>query len=69
MAKEYGLAIHPEELGVKNVGFMGKHVTSAEKLESFLKMLETLEAGKTYLFVEHPGYDTPELRAIHHIGF
>lgn len=69
LAKEYGLAIHLEELGVKNVGFVGKHVTSAEKLESFLKMLETLEAGKTYLFVEHPGFDTPELRAIHHIGY
>ncbi|MFO0813559.1 MAG: polysaccharide deacetylase family protein [Gemmatales bacterium] len=69
LAKEYGLDIHPDKQGVKNVGFLGKHVTAAEKLESFLKMLDTLETGKTYLFVEHPGLDTPELRAIHHIGY
>jgi predicted glycoside hydrolase/deacetylase ChbG (UPF0249 family) len=69
LAKEYGLAIHPEQHGVKSVGFVGKHVTSTEKLEAFLKMLETLEPGKKYLFVEHPGLDTPELRAIYHIGY
>jgi hypothetical protein len=32
-------------------------------------MLGSLKAGKTYLFVDHPGLDTPELRAIHHIGY
>jgi chitin disaccharide deacetylase len=69
LAKEYGLDIHPEEQGVKNVGFVGKHVTSGEKFDSFLKMLDTLEAGKTYLFVEHPGYDDAELKAVYHIGY
>jgi len=32
-------------------------------------MLESLEPGKTYLFVDHPGLDSPELRSIHHIGY
>ena len=32
-------------------------------------MLRKLESGKTYLFVDHPGLDSPELRAIHHIGY
>ncbi|MDH4089730.1 MAG: hypothetical protein OEV74_03035 [Cyclobacteriaceae bacterium] len=32
-------------------------------------MLESLKPGETYLFVDHPGIDTPELRAIHHIGY
>jgi hypothetical protein len=32
-------------------------------------MLDKLEPGQTYLFVDHPGYDSPELRAIHHIGY
>ena len=32
-------------------------------------MLGKLENGKTYLFVDHPGLDSPELRAIHHIGY
>ena len=32
-------------------------------------MLDELKAGETYLFVDHPGIDTPELRAIYHIGY
>ena len=30
--------------------------------------LENLKPG-TYLFIEHPGYDTPEMRAIGHKGY
>jgi hypothetical protein len=40
-----------------------------EKTDSFISMLGKLEKGKTYLFVDHPGLDSPELRAIHHIGY
>ncbi|MVM32879.1 ChbG/HpnK family deacetylase [Spirosoma sp. HMF4905] len=69
LAKEYKLDIMPNELGVANASYVGAHATSQEKIESFMKMLESLEAGKTYLFVDHPGLDTPELRAIHHIGY
>ena len=32
-------------------------------------MLNKLQPGNTYLFVEHPGLNTPELQAIHHIGY
>jgi CubicO group peptidase (beta-lactamase class C family)/predicted glycoside hydrolase/deacetylase ChbG (UPF0249 family) len=69
LAKEYGLDIEPRERGVAYVSYAGRHVTSGEKTESFIKMLGSLKAGKTYLFVDHPGLDTPELRAIHHIGY
>jgi predicted glycoside hydrolase/deacetylase ChbG (UPF0249 family) len=69
LTKEYGIDIEPAELGVRGVRYAGPSGTSAEKTESFIKMLEGLEAGKTYLFVDHPGLDTPELRAIHHIGY
>ncbi|GAB3337529.1 hypothetical protein GCM10027299_48730 [Larkinella ripae] len=72
LAKEYKL-LHldrnAQEYGVTGVGYIGPHATSAEKIESFSNMLESLEPGKTYLFVDHPGLDTPELRAIHHIGY
>ncbi|MFD1139955.1 polysaccharide deacetylase family protein [Larkinella insperata] len=72
LAKEYNV-IHldrnSQEYDVTTVGYVGAHATSAEKVESFCKMLESLESGKTYLFVDHPGLDTPELRAIHHIGY
>ena len=69
LAKEYHLDIIPSDLGVTNIGYPGPHATSAEKIESMLKLLESLQPGKTYLFVDHPGLDTPELRAIHHIGY
>ena len=32
-------------------------------------MLDDLQPGQTYMFLDHPGFDTPELRAIHHIGY
>jgi predicted glycoside hydrolase/deacetylase ChbG (UPF0249 family) len=66
---EYRLDIEPAELGVKGVGLRGPRGTSQEKIDSFIKMLDDLEAGNTYMFVEHPGLDTPEMRAIHHIGY
>ena len=69
LAKEYGLDIDPGALGVVGVSYRGPHKASAEKITSFTAMLEGLEDGKTYLFVDHPGLDTPELRAIHHVGY
>ena len=69
LAKEYRLDIAPDELGVVYISYPGAHATSGEKIESCLKMLESLEAGKTYLFIDHPGLDSPELRAIRHIGY
>lgn len=66
---EYRLDIEPTELGVKGVGYKGVHATSQEKIESMLKMFDGLEAGNTYMFVDHPGLDTPEMQAIHHIGY
>jgi predicted glycoside hydrolase/deacetylase ChbG (UPF0249 family) len=66
---EYRLDIEPEELGVKYVSYRGPHATPAEKIESFIKTLDGLEPDKIYMFVEHPGFDTPEMRAIHHSGY
>jgi chitin disaccharide deacetylase len=69
LAVEYKLDIAPAKSGVKGISYVGPHATSEEKIGSFLKALESLEPGKTYLFVDHPGLDSPELRAIHHIGY
>ncbi len=67
LAKEYGIYI--DMTSVQSVSYDGSKNTSAEKVESFKKMLSTLEKGKTYLFVDHPGIDNQELQAIHHIGY
>jgi len=69
LAKEYKIDIDLQELNVKNTSYDGQHKTSAEKIESFARMLNKLEPGNTYLFVDHPGLNSPELRAINHIGY
>jgi predicted glycoside hydrolase/deacetylase ChbG (UPF0249 family) len=69
LGKEYGLMVETGTNVVKGVSYQGARGTSAEKIESFIRMVERLEPGRIYLFVDHPGFDTPELRAIHHIGY
>lgn len=69
LAQEYKVDIDPKEFNVKGVSYSGPKVTAEEKVQSFIKMLESLKPGETYMFVDHPGLDTPELRAIHHIGY
>ena len=69
LAKEYKLDIDLKALNVENVGYEGPHETLEEKTDSFIRMLDKLKPGGTYLFVDHPGLDTPELRAIHHVGY
>jgi hypothetical protein len=32
-------------------------------------MLDSLQPGKTYMFIDHPALDGPEMRAIWHIGY
>ncbi len=69
LAREYHIDIDLEEYKVTYAGFAGAHTTANEKVESFIAMLAKLQPGKTYLFVEHPGFDNEELRGIWHIGY
>jgi predicted glycoside hydrolase/deacetylase ChbG (UPF0249 family) len=69
LAKEYKIPIDPEPANLTNASYAGAHKTAQEKIDSFIAMLNKLESGKTYLFVDHPGMDDEELRAIHHIGY
>ena len=32
-------------------------------------MLEKLSPGTTYIFIEHPAFNTPEVKTIHLIGY
>ncbi len=66
---EYKISIDPEALNVKQANYDGPHKTAAEKMKSFIKMLTKLQAGSTYLFVDHPGLNNAELQAIYHIGY
>lgn len=69
LVREYKIPVELDMPDVKHVGLDGPHTTSEEKIQTFIKMLDGLKAGETYMFVEHPGVDTPELRAVSHIGY
>lgn len=69
MAREYNINIDLGEAGVKGTGYKGASKTLQEKKTSFIAMLNSMEPGNTYLFVDHPALNTPELQAIHHIGY
>ncbi len=69
LAKEYKIDIDLEEYKVINIRYEGPSRTPQEKIESFLKALNKLEPGKTYWFIDHPGLDNEELRAVWHIGY
>ncbi|MEP7256799.1 MAG: polysaccharide deacetylase family protein [Flavitalea sp.] len=69
LAKQYNIDIDPQETGVENIGYEGPSVTFNEKLNSFLKAIESLQKGKTYLFIDHPALDDPEIRAVYHTGY
>ncbi|MCW3091960.1 MAG: ChbG/HpnK family deacetylase [Ferruginibacter sp.] len=66
---EYNIDIDLKEAGVKYTGYKGPNGTMEQKLKSFLNMLDSLEPGQTYLFVDHPALDGPEMRAVYHIGY
>jgi predicted glycoside hydrolase/deacetylase ChbG (UPF0249 family) len=68
LAGEYELDIDPETLGVKSAGWDGKPETPSQKVESFVRVLDGLGPG-TWVFVDHPALDTPEMRAVHHVGY
>ncbi len=51
------------------VGYLGPRKTQEEKTGSFIKMLNTLEKGKTYVFLDHPAYNTEEMQAVYHPGY
>ena len=69
IANSAGVDIDLAEHGVKTVRNAFPKGSPAERLAGCLKAFESLEPGNTYWCIEHPGLDTPELRAISHIGY
>lgn len=74
LAKEYHLPSidrmdSPENYQFTYIGYDGPSRTSAEKEESFIRSLNKLEAGKRYLFLDHPALDNEEMHPVFHIGY
>lgn len=73
VAKEYNLTmvdVDPgKDLKLSYTGFDFRNKNTEQRIEAFIGMIEKLEPGKTYVYVEHPALDDPEMRAIYHIGY
>jgi predicted glycoside hydrolase/deacetylase ChbG (UPF0249 family) len=69
LAREYGLDIDPGNNGFKYLRLWSNTDTTAEqRIRAAIKTLQDLEPGR-YLFVDHPGLNTPEMQAIWHKGY
>ncbi len=69
LAKEYGLHINPADHDVKGFGYDAvKGSSTEERIDAFVDGLKKMKSG-TYMFVEHPSLDTPEMSAVGHIGY
>jgi len=68
LAKEYDLYVMPPEARIINFGGFGDVKTADKRIDKFVERLKELNSG-IYLFVEHPGLDTPEMSAIGHPGY
>ncbi len=67
LAKEYGLRM--EDVGLKFAGTFGSSTfTSDQREKALVDLVEKLQPGQ-WLIVEHPAFDTPEMRNVGHKGY
>jgi predicted glycoside hydrolase/deacetylase ChbG (UPF0249 family) len=64
LAKEYNLIYETENLDYVPESGWDQAQSFQEKETAFLEMLGKLKPGKTYLFVEHPGNESEEMKAV-----
>ncbi|MDR1557262.1 MAG: ChbG/HpnK family deacetylase [Tannerellaceae bacterium] len=74
LGTEYDIPVVDNTLAIKEydftyVGYNGPKKTPAEKEASFLSLLNKLEPGKTYMFLDHPAYNNDEMQTVGHVGY
>jgi predicted glycoside hydrolase/deacetylase ChbG (UPF0249 family) len=72
VAAEYNLATVDSDPSQHQIAYTGvdmRNKNTEERIDAFIDMVNRLEDGKTYVFVEHPGLNDDELKAISHIGY
>lgn len=74
LSAEYGLPSidrmdSGKQYGYEYIGYDGPKATSEEKIASFIKALDKMEPGKTYVFIDHPAYDDSEMQTVMHVGY
>lgn len=68
LAKEYGLIHNELPEGVKRFNGFKNAKSNAERPAAFAEELASIGPG-LYFFVDHPGLDVPEMRALGHAGY
>jgi CubicO group peptidase (beta-lactamase class C family)/predicted glycoside hydrolase/deacetylase ChbG (UPF0249 family) len=58
-----------EQYSFEYIGYDGPSRTPEEKEASFIKRINSLEDGKTYMFLDHPALATAEVETIGHTGY
>ncbi len=70
VAAEFGLPFSDAMRSLDLQRFPISRSSSREqRTTNFIEALGQLEPGKTYLYVEHPALDSPEMRAVGHPGY
>ncbi|OAV76102.1 hypothetical protein Barb7_00231 [Bacteroidales bacterium Barb7] len=71
LAEEYNLSFldKSDAATLYNLSFAGYDGSNREKESSFLRMLDKLEKGRNYLFVDHPALNNDEMQTVGHIGY
>lgn len=69
LARLYDIEIKLDDYDLKRMkGFGGSSLSAEEKIENFISNLDALTPG-VWLFVDHPGYDTEEMKGVGHVGY
>jgi len=66
LAAEYNLRLEGGNL--KRAGGFGDSKSPGAREDALVKLLENLTPGQ-WLLLEHPAFDTPEMRAVGHKGY
>ncbi|MDR1601334.1 MAG: ChbG/HpnK family deacetylase [Tannerella sp.] len=74
LAKEYRLPVIDradamQEYDFTFVNYDGAKRSSIEKETSFIRMLDKLEPGANYMFLDHPALNGDEMQTVGHIGY
>jgi predicted glycoside hydrolase/deacetylase ChbG (UPF0249 family) len=67
LCAEYGLHYRDEQVQYAR-GFGGSQKSGEEKERDLVKLVEGLKPGR-WVIIEHPAYDTPEIRGMGHRGY
>jgi predicted glycoside hydrolase/deacetylase ChbG (UPF0249 family) len=68
LQKEYHLELKPAADSISWLGNYDKAGSVRNQVEGFIENLKKLTPG-TWIFVEHPAYDQPEMQGVFHTGY